>query len=157
MRVILGQSARRFLSSDSSKPLVLAGLIIPGELGLMDDSDGDVVLQALCQIIGSLQGYQKFKQISSDLLEKDAITDSVVLLEHCLAKNRGLKISQVSFSIEAKSAFLLDYLDRMQSNMAHLLKISKDRVMIIPYDSNGLSDVSCGDGISVLCAITLEN
>jgi hypothetical protein len=32
MRVIIGQSARRFLSSDSSKPLVLAGLMIPDQV-----------------------------------------------------------------------------------------------------------------------------
>ncbi len=155
MRVILGQSARRFLSAESSKPLVLAGLIISYHEGLVDISDGDLVLQSLCQAIGSLIGYQTFHQISSDLFEKDSITDSVVLLERCLGYLKQIKIEQVSFSIEAKKPDLCDHLDKMRFNMAKLLKINADRVAISIFESSGLSDVSCGDGISVLCALTI--
>lgn len=157
MRVVIGQSARRFLSSETSKPLVLAGLFISDHDGLMDVSDGDVVLQSLCQALGAVIGFQNYRQISSDLFEKDSITDSVVLLERCLNFNKSLKIQQVSFSIEAKKPDLFDFIDKMSSNMAKLLKLSQDRVAISLFESSGLSDVSCGDGISVLCALSLSD
>jgi 2-C-methyl-D-erythritol 2,4-cyclodiphosphate synthase len=156
MRVILGQSARRFSPSDLSKPLVLAGLIIPGHEGLMDTADGDVVLQALCKTLGTLQGFNKFLQISYDLLDKDGITDSVILLERCLQFKDSIKISQVSFSIEVKKPMLFEYVEPMQHNIAKLLKIPSHHVAITLYEASGLSDISCGDGINALCALTLH-
>lgn len=157
MRVILGQSARRFLPLESSKPLVLAGMIISDHEGLMDVSDGDVVLQSLCQALGALIGMKTYHQIASDLFEKDSITDSVVLLERCLNHLKSLRLQQVSFSIEAKKPDLFDHVDKMRLNMAKLLKLSHDRVAISVFDSSGLTDVSCGDGLSVLCALTISD
>ena len=157
MRVILGQSAKRFLPEASSRPLVLGGLIIPDHEGLMDDLAGDVVLQSLCQAISAVTGFKNYLQISTDLIEKDGITDSVVLLERCLNFNKSFKISQVSFSIEAKRPLLFDYIDQMHENMSKLLKLGKDRVAISWYEAHGLSDISCGDGVSVLCALTITD
>lgn len=157
MRVILGQSAKRFLPEDSSRPLVLGGLIIPDHEGLMDNLDGDVVLQSLCQAISAVTGFKNYLQIVEDLIEKDGITDSTVLLDRCLNFDKSFKISQVSFSIEAKKPLLDDYIDQMHDNMAKLLKLGKDRVAISWFEAHGLSDISCGDGISVLCALTITD
>lgn len=157
MRVVLGQSARRFLPSESSKLLVLAGMVIDGHEGLMDISDGDVVFQALCQALGSVFGFSTLLKIGKELIEKDGITDSVVLLERCLNQSRHLKITQVSFSIEAKGAALFDHIEKMQESTAKHLHLTKDRVAIAVYEGCGLSDVSCGDGIHVMCALTLQD
>ncbi len=155
MRVVIGQSARRYLSPESSKPLVLGGLIVPDHEGLMDVSDGDVLLQSLCHAIGAIKGYQNYIQISNDLFEKDGITDSVVLLERCLNFGKQIKINQVSFSIEVKKPAIDQFIEKMQENISRMLKISKDRVAISIFETGGLTDVSCGDGISVLCALTI--
>jgi len=157
MRVIIGQIARRYLPEASSKPLVLGGIIISDHEGLMDVSDGDCVLQSLCQALGSIMGYSRFLQVYDDLIEKDGITDSVVLLERCLAMNKNLKINQVSFSIEIKRPTLFEQIEKMQDNLSKLLKLSKERVSLSYFEASGLTDVSCGDGVKVLCALTLSD
>lgn len=155
MRVILGQSAKRFLPEESSRPLVLGGLIIPSYEGLMDNLDGDVVLQSLCQALGAVAGFKQYMQIVEDLIEKDGITDSTVLVERCLNMTCSPKIGQVSFSIEAKKPLLHEYIDKMRENIAKLLKLDFHHVAVCFFEAHGLSDISCGDGISVLCALTI--
>lgn len=157
MRVILGQSAKRFLPEELSRPLVLGGLIIPDCEGLMDNLDGDVVLQSLSQALGALTGFKNYLQIVEDLIEKDGITDSTVLIERCLQTACGLKIAQVSFSIEAKKPLLHGFIDKMRENIAKLLKLTTPQVAISCFEAHGLSDISCGDGISALCALTITD
>jgi len=156
MRVVIGQSAMRFLPEVSSKPLMLAGVMMPDHEGLMDITDGDVVTQSLLQAISSLIGYKQICQLTHDLLEKDGITDSLVYLEKAMPLLGEMKIEQVSISLEAKRPLLIDVIEVMQRNLAKILQIAPDRVGISLFDSNGLTDVSCGDGIGSLCLVTVR-
>lgn len=156
MKVVLGQAAKRFLPLESSRPLVLGGILIADHEGLQDDFDGDVILQSLCHAVSSLGHFQEFMNLSHELLEKDGITDSIVLLEKSLGFLKGKTIKHVSFSIELKKPVVFHYFEKMQENISRLLKIQKSDVSFSCFDSNGLSDVGCGDGISVLCALTLD-
>ena len=56
IRTGLGQDSRRFLPQDTSKPLVMGGLIFEDYPGFHANSDGDVVLHAICNAISSLTG-----------------------------------------------------------------------------------------------------
>lgn len=156
MRVVMGSYAKRFLPQESSKPLMLGGVIIPDHEGLLDVTDGDVILQSLCQSLGSLGPYRHFLQLSTDLIEKDGITDSVVFLERSLPFLKGLKISGVCFCLEFKKPPLLDFFDKIQDNIARLLKIPKEHVALSINESSGLTDISCGDGIASVCTLSLE-
>lgn len=157
MRVVVGQSAKRFLSEASSKPLVLAGVMWPDHEGLMDITDGDVVVQSILQAIGSIVGYRKIAQLTEDLLEKDGITDSLVYLEKALPLLGSNKIIQVSLSLELKRPLLTDMLETMQQNLAKLLHMSVTHIGISFFESSGLSDISCGVGIGCLCMMTLSD
>ena len=56
VRVGIGQDSHRFLSDDSTKPCVVAGLMFSDAPGLSADSDGDVVFHAICNAITSVTG-----------------------------------------------------------------------------------------------------
>lgn len=155
MRVHIGQYSKRFLSKEFSRPLVLGGVIIDEFEGLNDQLDGDVVAQSLCQAIGSCVGYHEILKISKELIENDGITDSLIFLERCLCLLKKQKISQISVSIEAKHLPLLENIANMQKMLSKVTKVSEDRIGITLFDSQGLSDVSCGDGIACVCLLTL--
>jgi len=157
MRTLIGQVAKRFLSPEFSRPLVLGGIIIDEFEGLNDIADGDVVAQSIAQSLGSYIGYKEILKIAKELVENDGITDSLIYLEKCVALLKNKKVSQVSISLEAKQLPLLENLEAMQKMIAKALKISEDRVGITLFDSNGLSDVSCGDGVSSTCVLTLTD
>ena len=54
MRVGIGQYSHRFLSPDTTKPCVIAGLIFEDVPGFSADSDGDVVFHSICNAITSV-------------------------------------------------------------------------------------------------------
>ena len=67
IRTGIGQDSHRFLSSDSSKPCIIAGLIFEGCPGFNANSDGDVVFHAICNAISSVTGTLILGAIADDL------------------------------------------------------------------------------------------
>lgn len=155
MRVHIGQIAKRFLSKEFSRPLILGGVMIDESEGLNDLLDGDVLTQAICQAIGSCVGYKEILKISKELIENDGITDSLIYLEKCLSLLKNQKIIQISVSIEAKQLPLLENIENMQKMLSKVVKIPGDKIGITLFESQGLSDVSCGDGVAALCVLTV--
>jgi len=155
-RTGLGQKAHRFLSPDSTKPCVIAGIIFEGIPGFLSRSDGDVVFHALCNAITSLSGVQILGDIAAALCAKDGITDSEVYLKHALKTLKNQKITHVSISLEAKRPHFQEKLPEMTKKVAQTLGISPHQVGITATSGSGLSDCGCGDGVHCLALITTE-
>lgn len=154
VRTGLGKSTRRFLSEDSVKPCVIAGIVFEEAPGLAADTDGDVVLHAVVHAIGTLVARPLMSELFKELFYKQGITDSQAYLEEALKTLGRQKITHVALQIEAKHPHFDDYLPSMQAKLAHMLGILPSQVGISVISGEGLSDVACGEGISVLCLIT---
>jgi 2-C-methyl-D-erythritol 2,4-cyclodiphosphate synthase len=156
IRTGLGASRRRFLSEDSVKPCIIAGIVFEETPGLSADTDGDVVLHAIVHAIGTLVARPLMSELFKELFYKQGITDSQAYLEEALKILEPQKITHVALQIEAKHPHFDDYLSPMQIKLAQMLALLPTQIGISVISGEGLSDVACGDGIGVLCLITTQ-
>lgn len=155
-RTGIGQDSHRFLGADSSKPCVVAGIIIEGTPGLMANSDGDVVFHAICNAITSLTGVLILGGIADDLCLKDGITDSEIYLNHAMKTLKGETVVHVAISIEAKRPKFMPHLESMRQNIARVMKLDVSQVGITATSGEGLTDFGCGEGIQCFAIVSTE-
>ncbi len=154
MRVGIGQDSHRFLSVDSTKPCVVAGLIFPDSPGLSADSDGDVVFHAICNAITSVTAVPILGKIAIDLCHKDGITDSQVYLEKALETLGNQQVEHVALTIEGKRPRFQEKIPEMCAKIAQVMKIDLDQVGMTVTSGDGLTDFGCGDGLQCFCILT---
>jgi 2-C-methyl-D-erythritol 2,4-cyclodiphosphate synthase len=155
-RTGIGQDSHRFLPQESAKPLVLGGLLFEDVPGFMANSDGDVVLHAICNAISSVTGILILGGIADELCLKDGITDSSVYLQEALKGLKHKTIVHVAVTIEALRPKLKERLLEMRQNIARLLHLSLEDVGITATSGEGLTDFGCGDGIQAIAIVTIS-
>lgn len=150
----IGRSCRRFLSQDSVKPCIIAGVVFENTPGLAGDSDGDVVFHAICHAIGTLVAKPLYSLITDEICFKQGITDSQVYVEESLKCLGPQRIQHVAIHIEAREPHLQESLDNMRFKIASVMGLETSQVGISVISGEGLSDVSCGEGVEAICIIT---
>jgi 2-C-methyl-D-erythritol 2,4-cyclodiphosphate synthase len=153
----LGKSSHRFLQPGSAKPCVIAGIIFESVPGFQSKSDGDVVFHALCDAISSISGVQVLGHIAADLCLKEGVTDSEIYLRKALETLHERTITHVAISLEAKRPHFQEQLPLMKQKIASIIGIATSQVGITAISGDGLTDVSCGDGVSCLTVISVEH
>jgi 2-C-methyl-D-erythritol 2,4-cyclodiphosphate synthase len=153
-RTGIGQDSHRFLTEDSSKPCIVAGVIFEDVPGLDADSDGDVVYHAICNAITSLAGVPILGGIARDLCRKDGITDSQVYLEKALETLGRQKIVHIALSIEGKRPYFEEKIEQMKKKVSSVLHIKTSQIGITATSGDGLTDFGCGDGLQCFCIMT---
>lgn len=156
VRTGIGQDSHRFLPPDSSKPCVIAGLIFEDAPGFNANSDGDVILHAICNAISSLTGILILGDIADDLCLKDGITDSEVYLVEAMKTLGKQQVSHVAVTIEAKKPKFKKRLLEMRQNIARIMQLDVSQVGITATSGEGLTDFGCGDGVQAFAIVTTE-
>lgn len=154
MRVGIGKDSHRFMSEDSSKPCILAGVHFPEVVGLGGNSDGDVIFHALCNAMTSLTGEPILGHISDALCLKQGITDSEVYVREGLKTMGRQIIEHVAINIEGRRPLFKPKIDQMRENIARVLDLRLDQIGISATSGEGLTDFGCGDGLQALCVLT---
>jgi len=156
VRTGIGQDSHRFLPTESSKLCVIGGLIFEDVPGFNANSDGDVVLHAICNAITSLTGVLILGGIADDLCLKDGITDSRIYLEEAI-KTLGLqKITHVAVTIEAQKPKMKERIPEMRAHIAVIMGLEVSQVGLTATSGEGLTDFGCGDGIQAFAIVTSE-
>ena len=155
-RTGIGQDSHRFLPNDSSKPCVIAGVVFDDAPGFNANSDGDVVLHAICNAITSLTGVLILGALADDLCLKDGITDSEVYLLEAMKTLGKQKISHVAITLEGKKPKFKDQIVAMRENIARIMKLDITEVGITATSGEGLTDFGCGDGVQCFAIVTTE-
>ncbi len=137
------------------RPLVLGGVEIPYEYGLMGHSDADVLLHAVADaILGALalgdigrhfpDSDPAYKGISSLLLLKNVVG---------LAEARGYRIGNLDTTIVAQQPKLAPYIAQMVSNLAATCKVSSERINVKATTTEELGYAGRGEGISAYAVV----
>ena len=153
MKAAIGQDSHRF-EENRGKPLVLGGVLFPGEPGLLANSDGDVVLHAVTNAVSGITCVNVLGG-PADALCRTGITDSAVYLQQALAPLRG-RISALSISVECARPRITPRIPAMRENIARLLGVVPEAVGITATSGEGLTDFGRGLGLSVFCLLTVE-
>lgn len=156
VRTGIGQDSHRFLPNDTTKPCVMAGLIFDDAPGFNANSDGDVVLHAICNAISSLTGILILGNIADDLCLKDGITDSEVYLKEAMKTLGHQRVTHVAITIEAKKPKFKTRILEMRQNIARIMHLDVSQVGITATSGEGLTDFGCGLGVQVFAIVTTQ-
>lgn len=150
----LGQDGHQFLSEDIDKPCVIGGVIFPNTPGFDADSDGDIVLHAICNALSSLTGCPILAKLAVDMCHKQNIKDSRQYVELGLAALGAQRITNVSLAIEGKRPKIYPKVGELKLSVSEILDISPDEVGITATTGNYLSYCAEGRGAQCFCIVT---
>jgi 2-C-methyl-D-erythritol 4-phosphate cytidylyltransferase/2-C-methyl-D-erythritol 2,4-cyclodiphosphate synthase len=138
--------------------IVLAGVKIPSQSGLVAHSDGDVLVHALMDALLSAAGLKDIGHYFPDTDDKWKNADSMKMLKSVLELIRGQKlcVQNVSIAIQAEKPRLAKYIDEMKFTLANALRIDVARVGITAGTNEGLGYVGEGKGITVNAYVLLN-
>ncbi len=151
----LGQDSHRFDFEDNTKKLKLGGVIFEDAPPLQGNSDADVVLHALCNAISGVTGVNILGEISDMLCFKQGITDSRVYVQEALKFLKEWHITHVSCSIECAKPKITPKIPEMKNSLSTLLGLNTTDIGITATTGEGLTAFGRGEGIQVLCLVTV--
>lgn len=154
MRVGMGYDVHKLVEG---RKLVLGGVEIPYERGLLGHSDADVAVHA---IMDALLGAAALGDIGKHFPDTDPAYEgvsSIGLLRHVgeLLEEKNYVVENIDATIIAQRPKLRPYIEGMEHNVAAALQIEPDRVNIKATTEEGLGFTGVGEGISAqaVCAL----
>lgn len=155
MRIGMGYDVHRLVEG---RKLILGGVEIPFEKGLLGHSDADVLLHA---IMDALLGAAALGDIGKHFPDTDPKykgISSITLLEHVgrLLTDKLFIIGNIDATIIAQKPKLLPYMEQMIKNVAKALNISEGQINIKATTEEGLGFTGNGEGMSAQAVALLE-
>ena len=140
------------------RDLILGGVKIPWELGLLGHSDADVLIHAVMDALLGAAALGDIGRHFPDTDPKYKGISSLKLLEHVgnLLEEKGWRIGNIDAVIIAQTHTLRPYIDEMELNMAQVLGIQKDRINVKATTEEGLGFTGTGEGMAAQAVCCLE-
>ena len=132
------------------RKLILCGVEVPYELGLVGHSDADVALHALMDALLGAAALGDIGKHFPDTDERFKGADSMKLTEHIvkLLTERGWQINNVDVTIIAQRPKLVGFIPAMRENVAKVLGIDADAVNVKATTTEKLGFTGRGEGIA---------
>ena len=147
MRIGMGYDVHKLVPN---RDLILGGVKIPHELGLLGHSDADVLLHS---IMDALLGAAALGDIGKHFPDTDPAykgADSVKLLEHVgrLIREAGYSIENIDATIIAQRPKMRPHIDTMRRNIKEALGIELDQINVKATTEEGLGFTGSEEGMS---------
>jgi len=155
MRVGFGYDAHRLVAG---RPLILGGVTVPFEKGLLGHSDADVICHALADALLGAAGLGDLgKHFPDDDPQWKGIS-SLNLLEAVTArlKESGFDIANVDAVLVAERPRIGPYVTRMCQLVARALGVFANQVSVKATTTEGLGFVGTGEGMAAYAVATVE-
>ncbi len=155
MRIGHGYDVHRLVEE---RKLILGGVDVPYERGLLGHSDADVLTHA---VMDALLGAAGLGDIGRHFPDTDPAykgADSLKLLDHVmtLLAGRGLRVGNVDATVIAQRPKLAAFIPQMRANLAARMGIDEERVNVKATTEEKLGFTGSGEGIAVHAVALLE-
>ena len=155
MRIGQGYDVHRLAEG---RKLILGGVDIPWERGLLGHSDADVLTHA---VMDALLGAAGLGDIGTHFPDSDpayAGADSLKLLEHVakLLGERGFSIKNVDATVLAQKPKLAPHIPRMRENLARAMGVGPEQVNVKATTEEGLGFTGSGEGMAAHAVALIE-
>ena len=155
MRIGHGYDVHKLVEN---RKLILGGVDIPYEKGLLGHSDADVLLHAISD---SLLGAAALGDIGKLFPDNDPQyegADSLVLLQRVYeaVKEKGYEVGNIDATVLAQRPKLRPYIDTMRENIAKALDVDVDLISVKATTEEGLGFTGKGEGIAAHCICLLN-
>ncbi|MBF0485300.1 MAG: 2-C-methyl-D-erythritol 2,4-cyclodiphosphate synthase [Candidatus Omnitrophica bacterium] len=141
------------------RKLVLGGVTIPFEKGLMGHSDADVLLHAIADAVLGAAGQGDIGELFPDTDKKYKGVSSLVLLKRVceVAQSAGFRIANVDCVLLAEDPKITPYKDEMRKNIAGALDVSQGQVNVKATTNEGLGFVGRQEGLAAYASVLLRS
>ena len=155
MRIGMGYDVHRLVPD---RDLIIGGVKIPYEKGLLGHSDADVLLHAISDALLGAAALGDIGKLFPDSDPGYKDISSMLLLERAMERIRqkGFRVGNVDVTVIAQRPKLLHYIPQMCENLARALELPTDRVNVKATTEEGLGFTGSGEGISCHAVCLLE-
>jgi 2-C-methyl-D-erythritol 2,4-cyclodiphosphate synthase len=155
MRVGFGYDVHRFVQG---RPLILGGIEIPHELGLLGHSDADVLLHAICDALIGAAALGDIGTHFPDTSEEFKGISSLILLERTavLIRQRGLRVANIDSTIVAQRPRLAVHIPQMVEKISSRVGLPVDRVNVKAKTTEKLGFAGREEGIAAYAVALVE-
>lgn len=155
MRIGMGYDVHKLVEG---RKLILGGVHVPYEKGLLGHSDADVLLHAICD---ALLGAAALGDIGKHFPDTDPAfhnVDSMILLKEVvhLIEEQGYTVGNVDATVIAQKPKLASFIPKMKENISHVLGVRLDQVNVKATTEEKLGFTGEGLGISANAVCLLE-
>ena len=140
------------------RPLILGGVTISYEYGLLGHSDADVLLHAVSDAILGALGLGDIGRYFPDTDAAYKGIDSMLLLEHVvgLAQARGFRVGNLDTTIVAQRPKLAPHVAQMVTNLAKVCQVPSGCVNVKATTTEQLGYTGRGEGISAHAVVLMS-
>ena len=155
MRVGIGYDIHRLVEG---RPLILGGVSVEYEKGLLGHSDADVLVHAICD---ALLGAAGLGDIGIHFPDNDPqykdISSLKLLSNICqMVTEKGFRIVNLDTIVFAEAPKLQSQRDDMQSTLAKTVNVTAEQINIKATTTEGLGVIGKGEGIGAMCVALIE-
>ncbi|WP_342433841.1 2-C-methyl-D-erythritol 2,4-cyclodiphosphate synthase [Neobacillus sp. FSL H8-0543] len=140
------------------RPLIIGGITIPYEKGLLGHSDADVLLHTVSDACLGAIGEGDIGRHFPDTDPNFKDADSAKLMEHVwvLVKEKGYELVNADCTIIAQMPKMAPYIGQMKERIAELLEASPEQINVKATTTEKLGFAGRGEGIAAQVAVLLK-
>ena len=140
------------------RQLILGGVDIPWERGLLGHSDADVLTHAVMDALLGAAGLGDIGQHFPDTDPAYAGADSLRLLAHvtALVRERGFTVGNVDATVLAQRPKLAPHIPQMRDNLARAMGVDPEQVNVKATTEEGLGFTGSGEGMAAHAVALIE-
>lgn len=152
MRVGIGFDFHRLIEG---RDLILGGIKIPWERGLLGHSDGDVLSHAIGDAILGASGKRDIGTYFPDTVVKYKDISSLILLQEIM-KITNAEIINIDSVIICEKPKLSKYIPEMQRKLAQAIEINEGDISIKTKTHEGIGPIGKGEGIAAYSVVLIN-
>lgn len=155
MRVGMGYDVHKF---QQGRPLIIGGVTIPYEKGLLGHSDADVLLHGIKDALLGAAALGDIGKHFPDTDPKYRGASSLELLVHVgkQLQQAGYRVNNIDGTIIAEKPKMAPYIPAMRKNIAEALKINEDQINIKATTTEGLGFEGRKEGIASMAIASIQ-
>jgi 2-C-methyl-D-erythritol 2,4-cyclodiphosphate synthase len=155
MRIGHGYDIHRLTTG---RDLVLGGVRIPFDKGLLGHSDADVLLHAICDALLGAAGLNDIGSHFPDTDSRFKDASSIMLLKNTvdMIRDKGFEIVNIDTTIFAESPRLSPYRKAIKQRISDALNVSPERINIKATTMEGMGAIGNGEGIGAACVALIK-
>ena len=155
MRIGIGYDVHRLAAG---RRLVLGGIVIPFEKGLLGHSDADVLVHAVCD---ALLGAANMGDIGLHFPDTDPAYKNISSLKlltetNAMIHSQGFTIGNIDATIFAEAPKIGPYREKIQKKLAKTVEVDPGCINVKATTAEGLGFIGSGDGIGAMSVVLLN-
>lgn len=155
IRIGFGYDLHRLIAG---RKLVVGGVDIPFEKGLLGHSDADVLLHAVCDALLGAAGLGDIGQHFPDTDPDWAAAPSELFVRRSLdmITDAGFSLNNLDATVIAEAPRLAPYFKEIGVNLSGLLGVAPERINLKATTNEGLGPIGRGEAMAAMCVVSLR-